>query len=299
MEIFKQLTANGIILNEYPFIKELAMEAYLLENGDILKLDKRNFDNVSVLDEEIALKKGRKDGDGRIDMLVKYSDEYLGIVELKLNEINEESLVQLEGYLAQRQQILDLDKNRSYWENDSAPKWIGVLVGNEISSNLREKLLNGYLYDGNIPIAGMTIRRFRSPNNEIFVVTDTFFKFNYGSKDYSKFQFNGVAYNKARLVNAVIKKFVEDRPSTTFPDLKQIFPDKIQGSLCVFESKEAAIEIFERTNHNRYYTKPNELVQLGDNVQISTISTSTQWNTENIKRFIDAAQKQGYIITLE
>jgi hypothetical protein len=294
MEIFKQITANGITLNEYPFIKELAMEAYLLENGDILKLDKTNFDNVSVLDEEIALKQGRKCCDGRIDILVKYSDEYLGIVELKLNEINEQSLIQLEGYLDQRKQILAMSPN--YWENESEPKWIGVLVGNEISSSLREKLLNGYVYKENIPIAAMTIRRFRSPNNEIFVVTDTFFKFKYGTRDYSKFRFDGISYNKGKLVNAVIKKLVEDRPKITFSELKKIFPDKTQGSMGVFDLKEKAEEIYQRTNKIRYYIKPEEVIQLADNVMIST---STQWNTENIKVFIEQAKLENYKIEVE
>lgn len=294
MEIFKQITANGITLKEYPFIKELAMEAYLLENGDILKLDKTNFDSVSVLDEEIALKKGQKNGDGRIDLLVKYSDEYLGIVELKLNEINEQSLKQLENYLEQRSQILEMDTN--YWESNSEPKWIGVLVGNEISSGLREKLLNGYTTKENIPIAGMTIRRFRSPNNEIFVVTDTFFKFNYGSKDFSKFKFNGNSYNKGRLVNAVIKKVVEDNPEITFSELKQKFPDRVQGSMGVFDLKEKAEEIFERTNRIRYYIKPDEVIQLADNV---LISTSTQWHPDNIKAFIEQARIGGYNVEIE
>lgn len=294
MEIFKQITASGILLNEYPFIKELAMEAYLLENEDILKLDKTNFDSVSVLDEEIALKQGRKCGDGRIDMLVKYSDEYLGIVELKLNDINEQSLLQLENYLDQRTQILAMNSN--YWESDSEPKWIGVLVGNEISSSLREKLLNGYVYKENIPIAGMTIRRFRSPNNEIFVVTDTFFKFKYRSKDFSKFRFNGTSYNKGRLVNAVIKRLVEDRPQITFSELKQIFPDKIQGSMAVFDLKEKAEDIYERTNRIRYYIKPDEIIQLADNI---IISTSTQWNPKNIKTFIEQAKRENYNIGVE
>lgn len=35
MEIFRQITANNIALKDYPFLKELAMEAYLMENEDI------------------------------------------------------------------------------------------------------------------------------------------------------------------------------------------------------------------------------------------------------------------------
>ncbi|MFV0289302.1 MAG: hypothetical protein ACK5IJ_00165 [Mangrovibacterium sp.] len=142
----------------------------------------------------------------------------------------------------------------------------------------------------------MTIRRFRSPNNEIFVVTDTFFKFKYGSKDFSKFRFNGISYNKGRLVNAIIKKLIEDRPQITFSELKQIFPDKIQGSMGVFDLKEKAEEIYERTNRIRYYIKPDEVIQLADN---TIISTSTKWNAENIKTFIEQAKRENYNIEVE
>ena len=38
MEIFRQITANNIELKEYPFLKELAMEAYLIENEEIQNL---------------------------------------------------------------------------------------------------------------------------------------------------------------------------------------------------------------------------------------------------------------------
>ena len=46
MKIFKQITANNIALKAYSFIKELAMEAYLIENQDILSLDDDNFNEV-------------------------------------------------------------------------------------------------------------------------------------------------------------------------------------------------------------------------------------------------------------
>jgi hypothetical protein len=133
MEVFRQITANNLTLKDYPFLKELAMEAYLLENEEILKLDKENFNDVIVLDAEIALKQGRKNGDGRIDILVKYSAEYIGIVELKQNEINESSLKQLEDYIDQKEQILQCDKE--YWTENVSPKWVGVLVGTEYQMN--------------------------------------------------------------------------------------------------------------------------------------------------------------------
>ncbi|MBP1664131.1 MAG: hypothetical protein H6Q19_1271 [Bacteroidetes bacterium] len=292
MEVFRQVTANNLTLKDYPFWKELAMEAYLLENEEILKLDKENFNDVTVLDAEIALKQGRKTGDGRIDILVKYSAEYIGIVELKINEINEFSLRQLEDYIDQKDQILQYDKE--YWTENVSPKWVGVLVGTDISNELIDKLIAGYEYNG-VPIAGMTIKRFRSSENEIFVISDTFFKFKYMSKDYSKFYFNGQEYNKGRLVNAVIRHFVDNKPETTFSDLKQEFPNSIQGNFGVFDTKAIADGIFQNSGRKRHYINPDEEIKLAD----ETICTCTQWNLENIKAFINRAKQLGLKIEIK
>lgn len=292
MEIFKQITANNLILKEYPFWKELAMEAYLLENEEILKLDKENFSDVTILDAEIALKQGRTNGDGRIDILVKYSGEYLGLVEIKLREINEMCLLQLQDYFNQKDQVLH--QSNEYWTESTTPKWVGVLVGTEISSGLRDKLNNGYEYNG-IPIAGMTIKRFRSADNEIFVISDTYFKFKYLSKDYSKFIFNGLEYNKGRLVNAVVRHYVENNPLTSFAQLKEKFPDSIQGSLGVFDTKEKALDIFQRSGRKRHCINPDEEIELIDGL----ICTCTQWHPENIKAFLNQANNLGLKVEIK
>lgn len=291
MEIFRQITANNIELKNYPFLKELAMEAYLMENEDILKLDTGNFADVSVLDAEIALKSGRKTSnrDGRIDLLAKYGAEYLAIVELKVNEINEDTLEQLNDYLNERQQILS--KHPEFWEDEEPPKWVGVLVGTSIAPELQRKLQNGFLTESKIPIAGLVIRRFRSKKGEVFVITDTFFKYNYTQKDYSKFEFRGNTYNKGKLVNKVLKTIVEEKPTLTFAELERLIPRSLQGSSGVFSTIENAQEIYNRENNKskqkRNYMKPDELIELSD----STIATSTQWKVENIQRFIDHVNK--------
>ncbi|MCP4053100.1 MAG: hypothetical protein GY739_08535 [Mesoflavibacter sp.] len=290
MEIFRQITANNIELKEYPFLKELAMEAYLLENEEVLKLDNDNFSDVTVLDAEIALKSGRKTSnrDGRIDVLAQYGIDYLSIVELKINEINEQTLLQLEDYLSERKQILE--KHPNYWVNqEQEPKWIGVLVGTSISPELQRRLQDGYQTQEGIAIAGLVIRRFRSSKNEIYVITDTFFKYNYSNRDFSKFNFKNKEYNKARLVNTVIKEYVENNPTTTFAELKKVFPDYLQGSNGVFDTSENAQEIYDRTGHKRHYLKPEELIKLTD----STIATSNQWGVGNIENFIKNAKKLG------
>lgn len=291
MEIFRQVTANNIVLKEYPFWKELAMEAYLLENEDILILDKENFSEVTVLDAEIALKAGRKTGDGRIDILAKYGGEYLGIVELKLNEINDLTLNQLQDYLDQKDQILTIG---NYWNETIRPKWVGVLIGTSISPDLQEKLRCGYEYNG-VPIAGMIIRRFRSDNNEIFVVSDTYFSYKYSSRDFSKFIFNAEEFNKGRLVNAVVKHYVELHPNITYSELKKVFPDNIQGSFGVFDLKDNAEDIFNRWGHKRHYIKADEVIKLSD----ATIATCNQWNPMNISQLIDRCKELGLVVLLK
>ncbi len=295
MELLKQITANNIELKEYPFIKELAMEAYLIENENILKLDNSNFSDVTILDEEIALKAGRKTSnrDGRIDILAKYGVDYLAIIELKKNEINYETLDQLKDYLSVKDQILSI--NPDYLsETVNEPKWVGVMVGTSISPELQRDLQNG-LKHNDIPIAGMTIRRYRSEENEVFVISDTFFNFDYSKRDYSKFKFNSEILNKSRLVNKVIKKFVELNPNITFAELESNFPKSLQGTSGVFTTKENADDIFLQTGHKRFYIKEDELIKLGDSI----IATSNQWGVGNIMNFVKFVNKNYNYLSIE
>lgn len=291
MRIFKQLTANNIEIKPYPFLKELAMEAYLIENPEVLTLDNDNFTDVEVLDEEIALKKGRRDRDGRIDILASYGADYLSIIELKKKEINTESLDQLKGYLDQRDRILEEGKG-DYWENEEPPKWIGILVGTSISRSLQDMLEQG-LKHNDIPIAGIVLNRFRTAENNIMVVSETYFSFKYSEKDQSKFSFGDGVYNKGRLVHAVIQKFVDDNSAVTYSKLLDAFPNHLQGSQGVFRTLSKAEQIYQDTGRKRHYIKPSEVIILGDGEKIAT---STQWGSGNINGFIDKARELGFEI---
>ena len=289
MKIFKQVTANNIELKPYPFRRELAMEAYLVENEEILTLDNENFTDVAVLDEEVSLKNGRKDRNGRIDILSSYGAEYLSIIELKLGQIDEEALKQLQDYLDQKDQI---SKNEKYWKDNSSPKWVGVLVGTSISADLQDKLTKGYKYN-EVPIAGVVLNRFRSEDNNIFVISDTYFSFKYSAKDYSTFIFNGKEFNKGRLVNEVVREYVDRNPSLSFAQLKEKFPKSLQGSFGVFDKLSRAQEIYNTTGHKRHFIKPTEVINLVDG---EIIATSNQWRVKSIKAFIENAKKLGFDI---
>lgn len=298
MKIYKQVTANNVELTPYPFKRELAMEAYLIENEEILSLDNENFTEVAVLDEEIALKKGRRDRDGRIDILTSYGAEYLSIIELKLNEIGDDALNQLESYLDQKDQILTIGNDeKKYWDQEETePKWIGVLVGGSISAQLQEKLNNGYKYKDIIPIAGIVLNRYRNSDGNIFVVSDTYFSYKYSEKDYSKFIYKNNTFNKGRLVNEIVRAYVDLNPSTTFSKLKEKFPKQIQGSYGVFDKLSRAEEIYNSSGRKRHYIKPTETINLADG---EIIATCNQWNPKNISDFIDNAKKLNFEIELK
>ncbi|MGD1920027.1 MAG: hypothetical protein ACFCAD_14715 [Pleurocapsa sp.] len=84
------------------------MESYLIENESILGLDNDIFSEVEIIEAELTLKEGRKskDTDGRIDILASYAQEYLAIVELKIGQLQETHLSQLEDYLQSKNNLL-------------------------------------------------------------------------------------------------------------------------------------------------------------------------------------------------
>lgn len=294
MRIYRHLTANDVHLTSFPFKRELAMEAYLIENESVLALDDDTFSDIEIVDAELTLKQGRRsrDTDGRIDILATYSQEFVAVVELKLGELGKLHLDQLEDYLHQRDQI-----NREYPDLLSAdlaqsPKWIGVLVGTAIDTCLAEKLRMGYITTDGIPIAALTIQRFRSADGSIFVTTDSYFSYRTGTRDSTKYKFEGKVLGKSRLVLAIIKQYAEQHPTITFAELQQAFPSDLQGSLGVIETADRANDIYARTNRKRHFLEPEELIALTD----TTVAVSNQWGVGNIGRFIDCARAHGYHI---
>ena len=292
MKILKHFTANDEKLKEFPFKRELSMESYLIENEGVLALDDNIFSEVEIIEEELTLKQGRssKDTDGRIDILAGYSQEYLGVVELKLGELNNTHLEQLEDYLIERDQILTMPsvKNSNYGET---PKWIGVLVGSSIKPDLAEKIKDGYETESGIPIAALTVSRFRS-EGAVYVVTDTYFNNKKSNKDTTQYQFNGLTLGKGPLVLAVIKHHVENNSESTFPSLKAQFPDSIRGSDGVFDTIESASEKYARNNKKKHFINPKDQIKLQD----STIAVSNQWTASTIDPFISVAKELGYEI---
>ena len=295
MRIYRHLTANDVRLEPFPFRRELSMEAYLIENEGVLGLDEDVFSVVEIVEAELSLKDGRKskDSDGRIDILATYSQEYIAIVELKLGQLEELHLHQMEDYLSERRQIALKYPNILSAELAPNPKWIGVLVGTMISSALAEKLRSGHLFEG-IPIAALTVQRFRGSDGSILVTTDTYFSHQQSAKDTTKYRFDGGILGKGRLVLSVVKRHVETHPDITFPELEQAFPKTCQGPQGVLSTAEQANEVVASAGRKRHFLDPEDLIHLVDG---TVVAVSNQWGVGNIGRFIQhATNKLGYTI---
>ncbi|MEJ2795763.1 hypothetical protein WAE56_20360 [Iodobacter sp. LRB] len=294
MQIFRHLTANDVRLEPFPFRRELSMEAYLIENEGVLSLDDDVFSSVEIVEAELTLKQGRKskDTDGRIDILATYSQEYIAVIELKLGQLEEVHLSQIEDYLCERDQITQQYPNILSIELAPIPKWIGILVGTTISSELASKLRQGYITASGIPVAALTVQRFRGSDGSVFVTTDTYFTPPTVSKDASKYKFDGQVFGKGRLVLAVVKRYVEVHPATTLAELQQVFPKHCQGSLGVVATVEQANQIYTTTARKRHFLVPEDVIQLPD----STVAVSSQWGIGNIDRFIKQARQLDFVI---
>lgn len=232
--------------------------------------------------------------DGRIDLLVTYSQEILGVVELKLGQLEEDHLAQLEDYLKERDQILKVYPDALSQEATASPKWIGALVGTSVDADLAKKLKAGYVGHGSIPIAALTIQRYLGVDNQVYVVTDTYFRSVGTVRDTSQYKFQGRVLGKSRLVLEVVRRHVETNPTLGFQGLLDAFPKNCQGAYGVVALEHDAKEIYARTGRTRHFISPSDLVGLADRV----VAVCSQWGIGNIDRFIARAKELGYDITL-
>lgn len=113
------------------------------------------------------------------------------------------------------------------------------------------------------------------------------------NRDISKYIFGGNIYGKNKLVHAVVSQYLQDRPDTTFDRLKEVFPDRLQGSSGVFTSFDKADDIFKRTSHKRHFLEDDKILLTADNIKIAVCN---QWAVDNIEDFIKVAQKLEYKI---
>ncbi len=231
-------------------------------------------------------------------MVATYLGEYIAIIEFKKEKLEKKDLKQLNRYLAQRKELEQLEIPILSKDQTTNPKWIGILVGTSIDAELENNISNGKLniYDvpKDIPIAAITIERFRSmETGNVYITTDTYFK-SKSSQDTTKYLFNGRNLGKGQLVLAVIKEHVDRNPEIIREQLQKDFPKKLAKTNGVFKPLEEAETIHTETRIKRHFINKGQVIKLGDG---EMIAVSSQWGINNIDGFIKRAKELGYEIT--
>lgn len=302
--MYKQASSNNITLDPYPFPSELGMEAYLMDNPSILKLDDRKYGEPQIIECEMSIGKctNRKTR-GRIDMVVRYGEDLFGILELKKHALDKDTLFQLCDYLAEREKIVEAINQSDAVEVDLDPenvKFVGVLVGGYIDDELRKEMPITDLKNNNLlkehprqqtiqgytdQISAIMLERFRNPHTcEIVVISTPIVKTSV--KDTTKYQIDGEGrYGKAKLVHEIVKRYVKQHPEASIDRLEKIFPTpRLIRTLGVFAEAQVA-----KKRADRYYADRKMLIALGDGVKIATCN---QWAKESIDEFIANVEKQ-------
>jgi hypothetical protein len=111
------------------------------------------------------------------------------------------------------------------------------------------------------------------------------------NKDYTRYLFDNQAYNKRKLVLAVIKKWVADNLPQNIEELTAAFPQSLhRGNL--FVTKAEAEEISNRQNgKRRYFIEDDEIICFSNS---SCYAVSNQWNINSVSAFIEHSKKFGY-----
>ena len=114
------------------------------------------------------------------------------------------------------------------------------------------------------------------------------------AKDYTKYRFMGKTYGKSRLVLAVVQRYVEDHHPVTFEELKEAFPDELQGSLAVVRRIQDVSDKYKGNGGvKRYFIKEDEIIHLSSGEQVIVC---TQWGINNTELLIKHVLEYGYNI---
>ncbi|MEG2061626.1 MAG: hypothetical protein RRY33_07190 [Alistipes sp.] len=313
--LFKQLVANNLTLSEAPFPSELSMEAFLMDNPQILKLpdEKENkdyFDCPIVIGCEISLPNSSNnssvgDNSGRLDMLIQYAEDTFAIAELKNHAVNQNTTQQLCGYLSQKEHIITYLRTETDFTEDNITLF-GILIGTEIAPEIADflparsitKELTGEEYYSRVedelrktPVYAITLSRFRNEQTgDMFVLANT--PTHITKKDNTRYIFQGNKYNKGKLVNAVISAYVQREQAKgngiTLEDINK-FPKPQNGQLAV--AMDEAKKINSKGKIRYFVAKYKIQIQPKE-----YIATSSQWTLDTINRFIKFATSKGFTI---
>jgi hypothetical protein len=113
--------------------------------------------------------------------------------------------------------------------------------------------------------------------------------------DYTMYSFEGEKMGKARLVLALVKRYVSDNPSLMFRELQAAFPDCLHTDTPNPVSRTQCVlmrlgDIPEASRH-RFLCAEQDRVRVGDDV----VLVSREWNGQNIRNVLARAEQFGYV----
>lgn len=110
------------------------------------------------------------------------------------------------------------------------------------------------------------------------------------TRDKTRYIYHEKVCLKNSLVFNVVNDYVKAHPTISRNDLKRVFPKDLQGSIGVVEN----IEIAERRPDYkiRFFADEDETLTLSD----GKMYVCSQWGIINIPRFIQRAEKLGFVI---
>jgi len=263
-----------------PFIFELAMEGYIVDNSNLLSNETLGLINPEIKDAEKVLPNAT-----RTDIILQYDNDMMAVVELKNVPVNDAALTQLDGYL----------KTLISKKEEDVSQWIGILVGSEVEDAVLRRIETDKTLTAPIFVVELN-RYFDNGNWFIFAKWHIPSYWNKNSKDYTKYILNKSAepLGKGRLVYEVIKDYIANNPGITFNDLKLKFPDslrtqtnkKVKNHVVALEK-----EVEPTDRYARYFKEAIPCID-GD------VIVSSQWGIGNIKNFIEHARILGYSINV-
>ena len=284
MKISRQLRFNSLKLRPFPFRMELAMEAYLAENPELIDLQDLNLPDLIYNTHElnIDLGTGKK---GRIDLIFNTNNDdkdALVICELKLNDIDLKAYDQLLGYLSYQKNIVNAlqekDSNKTNAKSiHTEYETYGLLIGKSIQPDVMEKITN----DDSCLISALTLNRYREEKTGQVFVSSEVFVGKKTNKDFSKFMFNNEVYGKGPLVHAVIKHWIEKNELSVDQAISQ-FNFNRGGKYDYLMLKVDAISVAESEQefNKRFFSEPIK-TSGGENLYVWR-----GWNVASISNFI-------------
>ncbi len=108
----------------------------------------------------------------------------------------------------------------------------------------------------------------------------------------SKYSLDGSQYIAAnRFVLAVVKSYVSQHPELTFSELKEIFPQELQGSSGVIQS----LDYLKIKNYKgqRFFQDERSILTSADGIKFAVC---TQWSYHNTPNFAARARELGFIV---